>query len=203
METVRPNRSVIAVGNGESRSTVDLNKLPNIVGCNALHRDLAVEHLICVDQRCVREALASPNCANTTIYTRPDWIHYFNDPRVKLVPALPYVGNERQDDPFQWGSGGYAVILAAMLSDNVGLLGFDLWSKDSKVNNVYKGTQNYVAADKHSVDPSYWIYQIAKVFEHFPDKYFTVYNLEGWQMPQSWIRPNVSFEPLDKLHTTM
>lgn len=194
---------MIAVGNGESRAGIDLTNTKDIIGCNALHRDLTVEHLICVDHRCVREALESPNCKNTTIYTRPDWINYFNDPRVKLVPELPYKGTERQDDPFQWGSGGYAVLLAATLSDSVELLGFDLWSKDSKVNNIYKGTNNYVAADKHSIDPNYWIYQIAKVFDCFPDKYFTVYNLEGWQPPKSWLLPNVSFKTIDMLQHRM
>lgn len=194
---------MIAVGNGESRAGIDLTKRTDIVGCNALHRDLTVEHLICVDQRCVREALVSPNCKDTLIYTREDWVGYFNDPRIKLVPELPYKGEQRQDDPFQWGSGGYAVLLSAILSNNIELVGFDLWSNDSKVNNVYKGTQNYADAGKHSVDPSYWIYQIAKVFECFPDKYFTVYNLESWQPPKTWLQSNVAFKTIDMLQLRM
>jgi hypothetical protein len=190
---------MMVVGNGESRADIDLSKLKNIVGCNALHRDLVVDHLVCVDQRCVREALISSNCKNTSIYTRPEWINYFNDPRIKLVPPLPYTGNQRQDDPFQWGSGGYAVILAAHLSNEIELIGFDLWSKTPTVNNVYKGTQNYSAVEAHRVDPSYWIYQISKVFEHFSDKYFTVYNDETWPMPDRWKMANVCFKSIDIL----
>lgn len=189
---------MIAVGNGESRKGINLSERNNLIGCNAFHRDVAVEHLICVDHRCVREALVSPNCTNTKIYTRPDWINYFNDPRVCLVPELPYKGTERPDDPFQWGSGGYAILLAAKLSDQIEMIGFDLWSKTDKVNNVYKGTQNYSSSDKHRVDPSYWIYQISKVFECFSDKYFIVYNEDGWQMPPSWKKANVEFKTIDK-----
>ncbi len=142
--------------------------------------------------------LESSNCKNTKIYTRPEWINYFNDPRVCLVPDLPYRGTTRPDEPFQWGSGGYAVLLAAKLSDNIELLGFDLWSKTDRVNNVYKGTSNYSSPDSHRVDPSYWIYQISKVFECFPDKYFTVYNEHDWKMPIGWKRNNVEFKPVDK-----
>lgn len=189
---------MIAVGNGESRSGIDLTKKENLIGCNAFHRDMPVEHLICVDHRCVREALSSQNCKNTKIYTRPDWKDYFNDPRVCLVPPLPYKGKDRPDDPFQWGSGGYAVLLATTLSDQIELIGFDLWSKDLKVNNIYKGTANYSSPDKHRVDPSYWIYQISKVFEHCPDKYFIVYNEDSWPMPDSWKRANVEFKSIDK-----
>lgn len=189
---------MIAVGNGESRKHLNLNSKNNIVGCNALHRDVPINHLVCVDRRCVQEALKSSNCTNTKIYTRPEWVGYFNDPRVCKVPPLPYQGTARPDEPFQWGSGGYAILLAATMSDNIELIGFDLWSKDSKINNVYKGTPNYNSADSHRVDPSYWIYQISKVFECFPDKYFTVYNNDDWSMPSSWKKANVEFKPIDK-----
>lgn len=188
---------MIVAGNGESRHLINLTNLKNIVGCNALHRDHAVDHLICVDRRCVLEALESSNCTNTKIYTRPEWFDHFNHPNLALVPDLPYTGNLRQDDPFQWGSGGYALILAAQLSDHIDVIGFDLWGNGKQVNNVYKDTKNYSKASSHSVDPSYWIYQVSKVFEHFPDKYFTVYNVDGWQMPDSWRLANVNFKTID------
>jgi hypothetical protein len=188
---------MIVVGNGESRKDINLNNLKNIIGCNALHRDLAVDHLICVDKRCVLEALESPNCTNTKIYTRPDWLNYFNSPNIQVVPELPYTGPLRQDDPFQWGSGGYALILAAQLSDHIDIIGFDLWSANNCVNNVYKDTNNYSKSTSHKVDPSYWIYQVSKVFESFPTKYFTVYNIEGWQMPNTWRLANVNFKTID------
>ena len=188
---------MIVVGNGESRKDINLTNLKNIVGCNALHRDLAVDHLICVDRRCVLEALQSPNCTNTKVYTRTEWIDHFNHPSLLPVPDLPYTGELRQDDPFQWGSGGFALVLAAQLSDTIDIIGFDLWGNGKHVNNVYKDSNNYSKADSHSVDPSYWIYQVSKVFTSCPDKYFTIYNLEGWQMPDSWCLANVNFKTID------
>lgn len=190
---------MIVVGNGESRKDINLTNLKNIVGCNALHRDIVVDHLICVDRRCVIEALKSPNCVNTKIYTRLEWVDNFNHPALVAVPKLPYEGNLRQDDPFQWGSGGYALLVAAQLSNHVDIIGFDLWSNNKHVNNMYKDTKNYSAAHSHSVDPSYWIYQVGRVFACYPDKYFTVYNQIGWPMPHPWCLANVNFQTVDML----
>ena len=59
---------------------------------------------------------------------------------IQIVPDLPYVGDQRPDDPIHWGAGPYAVLLAAkMTTDDIHLLGFDLYSVDKHVNNVYKG----------------------------------------------------------------
>jgi len=193
--------AALAVGNGESRSKINLDKFSNhiIVGCNAIVRDRCVDHLICVDRRMVREALAHVNCP-AHIYTRVDWIKEFqNNHKVSVVPKLPYQGTSRADEPFHWGSGPYAVLKAALLSDCVELLGFDLYSNDSRINNLYKGTPNYNVIDHHAIDPRYWIHQVSMVFTHFPDKYFTIYNLAGWQLPDSWCLANVSFKSLDKL----
>jgi hypothetical protein len=188
---------MIVVGNGESRKDINLTNLKNIVGCNALHRDYRVDHLICVDRRCVLEALNSPNCTNTKIYTRPEWLGHFNHSNLLPVPVLPYDGELRQDDPFQWGSGGFALVLAAQLSDRIDIIGFDLWGNGKQVNNIYKDSKNYAKTDSHSVDPSYWIYQVGRVFECYPDKYFTVYNADGWQMPDMWQLANVNFKTID------
>jgi hypothetical protein len=103
------------------------------------------------------------------------------------------------DDPFHWGSGPYAVLLGSTLDDKINLLGFDLYSTDNKVNNMYKGTEGYNSADSHAVDHSYWIYQIAKVFEWFPNKTFRIYNQKDWNMPKEWNLANVSLDIIDNL----
>jgi hypothetical protein len=86
-----------------------------------------------------------------------------------------------------------------MESNNISLIGFDLYGSNDKVNNVYKGSKNYLNVDSNAVDPVYWIYQVAKVFEHYPDKYFTVYNTDKWVMPDSWKLANVNFKIIDIL----
>ena len=190
---------MLVIGNGESRLHLDLNKIDNIkIGCNAICRDHSVDHLVCVDRRMVSEAIDSkfPN----TIYTRQDWIHQFDEHKnIEVVPTVPYDPEERKDEPFQWGSGPYAVLLGATLAKKVALVGFDLFSSTGTVNNIYKDTIHYDKADKHAVDPSYWIHQIGKVFQCFPLNKFTVYQNRQWILPDSWKYPNVFLDNLDIL----
>jgi len=188
-------------GNGESRKHINIENIdaPKI-GCNALHRDFQVNHLVCVDRRMVNEAIRSNNNKRCKIYTRRDWwSSYRLNQNVHQVPDLPYKGDQRPDDPFQWGSGPYAVLLGATLSTDIKMIGFDLHSKTTTVNNIYKDTDNYDQSSKRAVDPRYWIYQIAKVFEHFQENKFTLYVEEDWKLPQSWKRSNVILDNISNL----
>lgn len=186
---------MLVIGNGESRIGLNLSKNKNVkIGCNAIQRDFIVEHLVCVDRRMVKEAIDANYQGN--IYTRSDWANNYKN--VDTVPALPYKGKDRWDEPFQWGSGPYAVLLGALLSTNVEMIGFDLYSNTTNVNNVYKSTKGYDDYSKKAVDPRYWIHQIGKVFECFPDTRFTVYNNKHWKMPKTWKFSNVSLDKISK-----
>jgi len=195
----------LVVGNGESRAGIDLTSFKNdytLIGCNAIHRDMPVDHLVCCDRRMVEEAVKSKNTLDTSIHVRPDWYRYFRkirkDKRIHQVPDLPYNGTLKQDQPLHWGSGTYAVLLGAMLSDVIILTGFDLYSNTGKVNNIYKDTENYLSSDKNSIDPSYWIYQTSKIFEAFPSRDFIIINDKNWQVPKEWKFKNVTFEEISK-----
>jgi hypothetical protein len=191
--------SAIVLGNGESRKHIDLNSFNDqytLIGCNAIHRDIIVDHLICCDHRMVREALKNSEIKRSQIYVRSNWYHYFRkilkNKNVKLLPDLPYQGNDRADRDEHWGSGPYAVLVAASLGfDSINLIGFDLYGINGRVNNIYKNTENYSADSKHAVDHSYWVYQISKIFDLFPNIQFSVYNKSSWEMPERWIRSNV------------
>lgn len=197
--------NAVVFGNGESRQSINPASLKSkytLIGCNAIHRDAVMDHLVCCDRRMVEEVVISPNTEYTLIYVREDWFKYYRktrkDKRTHLVPALPYTGEEKRDQPLHWGSGGYAVLLAASLGyKNINLLGFDLYPKNDKVNNLYKGTQNYSKADARAVDHSYWVYQISKVFDHFPDSTFNIVNETNWPLPKAWNKKNVTFTTLD------
>ena len=176
---------MLVIGNGESRKDIDINKCGDIkVGCNAIFRDFYINHLICCDRRMVTEAQKERNYG--AIYTRPDWIDKFK--LCGLVPQLPYKGNTKLDDPWHWGSGPYAVLLGTIIASKwsekpeIHMIGFDL--DTGLYNNIYKGTENYNDADSSPVDPSYWIYQIDKVFENFPEANFTYYNNKPWPTEQ-------------------
>ena len=188
-------------GNGESRTSVNIDKLEGTkVGCNAIYRDYTMDHLICVDRRMVQESLDNDANEHSYIYTREDWVGRFNATRVRSVPKLPYVGTQRWDEPFQWGSGPYAVLLAAKLCNDrtVHLVGFDLHSTSTTVNNVYKDTSNYDSSDKRAIDPRYWIHQIGMVFKYYTKINFIVHH-DNFELPDSWKLLNVSVDSLDIL----
>jgi hypothetical protein len=166
-------------------------------------RDHEVDYLVCVDRRMVNEAIEDTINETTLVYTRKDWYgSYQHLKNIREVPNIPYEAVIRADEPFQWGSGPYAVLLAATLSKerSVSLVGFDLYSNNKLVNNVYKGTQGYDASNKSAVDPRYWIHQIGKVFECFPKVNFTVYRPLGWETPKAWMRSNVEVDNISNIY---
>lgn len=151
----------------------------------------------------VDEAISQKHNENTLIYTRDDWYSRYADHKnILKLPNLPYEGTERWDQPFQWGSGPYAVLLGAKLSKlkKVKLIGFDLYGTNGKTNNIYKDTKNYNGSEKRAVDPRYWVHQHAMVFKYFPDINFEIYNTEQWKVPESWNYPNVTVDKISNLY---
>jgi len=73
-----------------------------------------------------------------------------------------------------WSAGPIAVNLACLMEDptDVYLIGFDLGSNDSTINNVYKGTDNYSPSDAPVTYAGNWIQQHMKNFEWFPNVNF-------------------------------
>ena len=68
---------MLVIGNGESRTSIDINKLQGPkIGCNAILRDFKVDHLVCVDRPMLQEALNSTYHKNSSVYTRRrNWVH--------------------------------------------------------------------------------------------------------------------------------
>lgn len=188
--------STFVIGNGESRSPINLNKLRGYkIGCNAIFRDYHVDSLVCVDKRLAKEATDNPDTIESKIYVREKWYHYFRkiqkNKNIHTVPELPYQGHTRPDNPDHWGSGPYAVLLGSQSEcKTIFLLGFDLYGKRGKVNNVYKNTPNYAPSSRREVDHSYWVYQIQKVFQINKDKKFIIVNSDNWELPAAWNQKN-------------
>jgi hypothetical protein len=110
---------------------------------------------------------------------------------------LPYIGEAKKDQAEHWGSGCYAILLAASLGyKQIEVIGFDLYPVDHTVNNIYKNTPNYSKQGSQPVDPSYWIYQTSQVFNYFPDTNFIIKNYSAWRMPAEWQKNNVKFVAL-------
>jgi len=188
---------MLVIGNGQSRSKIDLNKIyQEKIGCNAVFRDCYIDHLVCCDKRMVKQAIVH---GHPSIYTRERWVNDFENESIRSLPDLVEQGNDRKDDPFHWGSGPYAVLLGAFMSKDVRLVGFDLYGIDKKINNVYNNTEGYKSSEAFATDHSYWVYQIAKVFTWFPNTTFRLYNTLEWNMPKEWKLANISLDTLDKL----
>lgn len=194
----------VVIGNGESRRYINLDNFKSthtLIGCNALHRDIKIDHLVCCDRRMVDEAINNPNIDDTLIYVRDSWYHYFRkilkNKKIQRLPPIPVTGELKRDNADHWGSGCYAILLAAHLGfTEITLVGFDLYPIKERVNNLYKGTQNYAKNDAQAVDYSFWVYQTSLVFRHYPLVEFTIINHTGWVMPKEWQKNNVKFVAL-------
>jgi hypothetical protein len=183
---------MIVLGNGESRRNLDIAAIDeHVIGCNAVVRDFDVDYVVCCDKRMVKEALLTDV---KKIYTRKRWFFGWGDSRVVELPDIPYKGSNRQDEAIHWGSGPYAVLLAAKDASTVYMAGFDLYGNDKYLNNIYKDTANYKASTDLRVDPSYWIYQIGKVFELYPRRDFVILQPADWVLPKEWQHDNVKVD---------
>jgi len=91
------------------------------------------------------------------------WITYVEENDV-IVPI---------DFPVDWSAGNTAIHLACQHgAKEIYILGFDLSSYDEPLNNLYKGTDNYLSSDAKGFNTNNWRNQMQTVFREFPDTQF-------------------------------
>ena len=94
-------------------------------------------------------------------------------PEDKVIKSEALPGNS----DYSFSSGALASLLASY-NDNpeeIYLVGMDLYSTTGKANNIYKGTECYIAEDGSETPPDHWIQQHKLVFDKFPYiKYYKV-----------------------------
>lgn len=165
---------VFCIGNGPSRSNVDLNVLQSVgpvYGCNELIKTFALDNTIVVDKNLLIDLVSEGYNLNTNIFTRNRWAKlleaenvYFLDNPIKEPVAL-------WDRELQWGSGTHALNLAAKSgADVIVMIGYDLYNAE--------------------LDPACWIYQINKCFELYPDIQFVQIQDSNWATPNEWTAEN-------------
>ena len=67
-----------------------------------------------------------------------------------------------------WSAGNTALYLACQARpEKVYILGFDLSSYNDSLNNMYKGTDNYLPSDAKGFNPENWYNQMRAVFREF------------------------------------
>ena len=92
------------------------------------------------------------------------WITYVNeDDNINTI-----------DFPIGWSAGNTALHLACQQgASEIYILGFDLSSYDEPLNNIYKGTDNYLSSDARGFNPVNWQNQMQTVFREFKDVQFS------------------------------
>ena len=155
--------TAFVLGNGQSRRSVDLNKLAQIgwvYGCNALYREFTPQVLVATDTPIAQEIQRSGYAKTNIFYTRR---------------PIPDSGAQRvPKDYFGFSSGPIAAALAAMDPHfRIYLVGFDLGpDQDGKFNNIYAGTPFYKPAGAPPTYSGNWIKQFVKIFRDFNQKNF-------------------------------
>ena len=57
-------------------------------------------------------------------------------------------------------------------AEEIYMLGFDLSSYDESINNIYKGTDNYLPASAKGFNPVNWMNQMSELFDKYKDRTF-------------------------------
>lgn len=77
------------------------------------------------------------------------------------------------DFPVGWSTGNTAMHLACQQgAKEIYIVGFDLSSYDEPLNNIYKGTDNYLPSDAKGFNSINWMNQMHTVFKEFKDTKF-------------------------------
>ena len=180
----------LVLGNGESRSGVPsrIYEHKKTYGCNWIYKEFAPTHLICCDKHLVISAVTEGADRRSQLWTRSRWFGKVSLPGAEKLPdETPWPQTDWHDQHMNIGSGVFAAMLAAQEHDVLVFIGFDLWDKSEKVNNLYAGKRFYADPDSAPVDPTGWIVQFERLFNHYPDKQFVFLNWPEWTPPESWL----------------
>ena len=93
------------------------------------------------------------------------WITYVNES--DNIESIDY--------PVGWSAGNTALHLACQHgAEKVYIMGFDLSSYDEPLNNIYKGTDNYLPADSKGFNSVNWENQMTTTMKEFSDIEFVI-----------------------------
>ena len=124
------------------------------------------------------------------------WITYTNDMNeVGIRDVVTPI-----DFPIGWSTGNTAMHLACQSQPtDVYVLGFDLSSYDEPLNNLYKGTNNYLPADSKGFNPENWFNQMHTIFKEFKDINFYWVDPVNYQTDLPNVKPMTMAELCEEL----
>ena len=172
-------KKAFVLGNGISRKHIDLHKLKKhgtIYGCNALYREFAPDHLVCVDTKMIIEVVDVQYHQQYSVWSNPNKLTN-NTPGINLMN--PNKG---------WSSGPTAMLLASQHNHSeIYLLGFDyvgVGVQEEKVNNIYAGSKNYKGTEDRATYYGNWTRQTMMCANLYPKtKYVRVIPKDEFFVP--------------------
>jgi hypothetical protein len=178
------------IGNGTSRSSIDLQKLKNqgtIYGCNALYREFTPDFLIAVDAKMIFEINKSG-----FQHQIPVWTNY--NKAYKSMTGFNYFEPSKG-----WSSGPTALWKASNDGhDEIYILGFDYQGLGNKVNNIYAGTKNYKAKEDKATFYGNWLKQTITVVKTNPEKRYIRVVADNGFMPKELVNlENLTHEMIE------
>jgi len=151
------------LGNGTSRLEVNHQKLKKhgtVYGCNALYREFAPDHLICVDTKMVIELSEKQYQKEHSVWSNSN----------KLTQQTPGINLMKPNKG--WSSGPTAMLLASQHEhQTIYILGFDyegLGNEKNLVNNVYAGSRNYKRKEDRATYFGNWTRQTMMCANMYP-----------------------------------
>ena len=165
------------IGNGESRKHIDINKLEGITyGCNAIYRDYFTDYVFCKDKGISNEVTFSGIWKDRRVYFQHrwrndsesreaynricDWDQEYPDCGTAALRTAASYAVKYLNDEWKYPEGA-----------SVHMIGFD-YDTSGKMNNIYKGTNNYLMKENPRTWPSK---QFLETFEMYPQLEFVQY----------------------------
>ena len=174
------SKIAFVLGNGTSRKDINhhnLKRYGTVYGCNALFREFAPDHVVCVDTKMVTEI-------NDAQYQHK---HNVWSNRNKLTERTP--GIKIIDPNKGWSSGPTALMIASQHGHKViYIMGFDyvgIGEQQEKVNNIYAGTRNYKKTTDKATYYGNWLRQTTNVIKENKNiQYFRVIQPDNFCPPE-------------------
>jgi hypothetical protein len=166
------------IGNGTSRKDINLTALKDhgtTYGCNALYRDFAPDHLVCVDVKMINEIARSGYNKTNTVWTNYNGYTQSIENFSLLNPSLG------------WSSGPTALHVASTHNPTmIYILGFDYQGlENNSFNNMYADTENYKKSNDRATFHGNWANQTATTIKRNPKiKYIRVVKDENFYTPE-------------------
>lgn len=172
-------KTAFVIGNGTSRSTIDIHKLHNhgvLFGCNGLYRQHRPDYLIAVDVKMILEINKEGYNVHNEVWTN------YNKAFEKLS-NLNYFKPSKG-----WSSGPTALNMATQNGfKTIYILGFDYKGLQDgrKFNNMYADTNNYKRSSDGATYYGNWLKQTKTVIEQNPTvQYVRVVDYDTFMPPE-------------------